>query len=299
MCGRVTPACGSAIRAVRLRCRPDPMRATTDTQAGEQYVDVEGIRIRVAVRGEGSPLLLVMGLGGNLEMWEPFRRALGPGIQTIAFDAPGVGSSTNWSWPRRMGGLARAVDRMVDALGYDAVDALGVSLGGALAQELVKQRPERVRRLVLAATAPGVPGLGGVPGNLRAMLMLATPRRYHDENYFRRIAPTLYGGAARRNGGLIEQQAHARLGNPPSWRGYAAQLYAIQGWTMIPWLRLVRQPTLVLAGDDDPIVPLVNGKILARLLPNARLHVIRGGGHLFLLEQAEESAAAVRAFLDG
>jgi poly(3-hydroxyoctanoate) depolymerase len=290
---------GASVPAV-LEDDQTQMSATMDSQTGRaRFVEVDGVRIRVAVRGAGPPLLLIMGLGGNLEMWEPFQRALGPGIETIAFDAPGVGSSTGWSRPRRMGGLARAVDRMVAALGYGAVDVLGVSLGGALAQELAKQRPERIRRLVLAATAPGVPGLGGVPGNPRAMLTLATPRRYHDEEYFRRVAPTLYGGASRRDGGLIEQQAHARLGNPPTWRGYAAQLYAIQGWTMLPWLRLLHHDTLVLAGDDDPIVPLVNGKILARLLPNATLHVVRGGGHLFLLEQAEESAAAVRAFLDG
>ena len=105
-----------------------------------------------------------MGIGGNIEMWEPFERALdGSGLQTITFDAPGVGESTSWRLPRRMGGLARTVDHLVGALGYEAVDVLGVSFGGALAQQLVRQSPDRVRRLVLAATAPGVPGLGGRP----------------------------------------------------------------------------------------------------------------------------------------
>ena len=74
-------------------------------------------------------------------------------------------------------------------------------------------------------------------------------------------------------------------------RGYAAQLYAITGWTSLPWLCRLRQPTLVLAGDDDPIVPLVNGRILARLIPDARLHVVRGGGHLFVLEHPARSPA--------
>ena len=100
-----------------------------------------------------------MGIGGNIEMWQPFEQALeGSGIQTITFDAPGVGESTNWRRPRRMGALARTVDRLVGALGYEAVDVLGVSFGGALAQQLARQFPDRVRRLVLAATAPGVSG---------------------------------------------------------------------------------------------------------------------------------------------
>ena len=80
-------------------------------------------------------------------------------------------------------------------------------------------------------------------------------------------------------------------------RGYLAQLYAIAGWTSLPWLSRLRQPTLVIAGDDDPIVPLVNGRLLNRLIPDARLHVVDGGGHLFLLERPAEIADLVTRFL--
>jgi poly(3-hydroxyalkanoate) depolymerase len=263
-----------------------------------RFVDVDGIRIRAAIRGAGRPLLLVMGIGGNIEMWRPFERALdGSGIQTITFDAPGVGESTNWRRPRRMGALARTVDRLIGALGYEAVDVLGVSFGGALAQQLVRQSPDRVRRLVLAATAPGIPGLGGVPGRPGAMLTLVTPLRYYSPAYFRKVAPTLYGGRIGREPELLAEQAHARMSRPPSPRGYFAQLYAMWGWTNVPWLRSIRHPTLVMAGDDDPIIPLANGRLLAKLIPLARLEVITGGGHLFLLEEAERSAALVREFL--
>jgi poly(3-hydroxyalkanoate) depolymerase len=262
------------------------------------FVDVDGIRIRASIRGEGRPLLLVMGIGGNIEMWQPFEQALdGSGIQTITFDAPGVGESTNWRRPRRMGALARTVDHLIGALGYEAVDVLGVSFGGALAQQLVRQSPDRVRRLVLAATCAGMPGIGGVPGRPGAMLALATPLRYYSPAYFREVAPTLYGGRIRREPELLAEQAHARMARPPSLRGYFAQLYAMGWWTNLPWLPFIEHPTLVMAGDDDPIIPLVNGRILARLMPHARLEVITGGGHLFLLEEAERSAALVREFL--
>jgi pimeloyl-ACP methyl ester carboxylesterase len=128
-----------------------------------EAIDVDGVRLRVAVRGTGQPLLLLTGIGGNLGMWGPFEDALDPDvIRTITVDAPGTGGSTEYCVPRRMHGLARTMDRMLDALGYDSVDLLGVSFGGVLAQQLAHQAPHRIRRLVLAATGPG---LGGVPAD--------------------------------------------------------------------------------------------------------------------------------------
>jgi poly(3-hydroxyalkanoate) depolymerase len=263
-----------------------------------RYVDAGGLRIRTSIRGSGRPLLLMMGIGGNIEMWEPFERELDhTKFQTVSFDAPGTGKSSGWKMPRRMSAVAALVDRLVAELGYEEIDVLGVSFGGALAQQYVRQSPQRVRRLILAATAPGMPGLGGVPGNPKAMIALATPLRYYSPGYLRKVAPTIYGGRIRREPDLLRQQTYARLLNPPSVRGYFGQMYAIQMWTNLPWLPRVRQPTLVLAGDDDPIIPLTNSRILAKLIPDARLEVIAGGGHLFLVEQPEESAAYVSRFL--
>ena len=260
-----------------------------------QYVDVDGVRLRVAVRGTGRPLLLLMGIGANIEMWGPFEDALDPRVvRTITVDAPGTGGSDGYRFPRRMSGLAHTMAQMLDALGHDRVDVLGVSFGGVLAQQLAHQAPDLVRRLVLAATGPG---LGGVPASPRVLLALATPRRYHQPDYFRQIAGRVYGGAARRDPDAMLHGSLARFTPPPSLGGYLAQLYAITGWTSLPWLRRLRQPTLVLAGDDDPIVPLPNGYLLRRLIPTARLHVVRGGGHLFLLEQPAEIAALVTDFL--
>ena len=141
------------------------------------------------------------------------------------------------------------------------------------------------------------PEIGGLPGRPSAMLALATPYRYYSPAYFRKVAPTLYGGRIRREPELMAEQAHARLVRPPSLHGYAAQLYAMSWWTNFPWLPFIQHPTLVMAGDDDPIIPVLNGRILAKLMPHARLEVITGGGHLFLLEEAERSAALVREFL--
>jgi len=260
-----------------------------------RFVDAGGVRLRTSVRGSGPPLLLITGLGASLDLGVPFERELAArGLQAISFDAPGIGRSSPYRWPPRMPGIARTVERVLDALGYDSVDVLGVSLGGVIAQQLAHQAPHRVRRLVLAATGPG---LGGLPGSPHVLLSLATPRRYYQPDYYRRIAGRVYGGAARRDPDALLHGSPARFIERPTPRGYFGQIYAITGWTSIPWLRTLRHQTLVLAGDDDPIVPLINGRILAWCIQGARLPVVRGGGHLFLLERPAEIAALVAGFL--
>ncbi|MCW2535330.1 MAG: Poly(3-hydroxyalkanoate) depolymerase [Modestobacter sp.] len=261
-----------------------------------RFVDVDGVRLRTSVRGSGRPLLLLTGIGASLELSLPLERPLNSrGVQTIALDAPGTGESTRYRRPRRMPGLARTVERALDVLGYDRLDVLGTSFGGVLAQQLAHQAPDLVRRLILAATGAGAPLLGGVPGSPRALVNLATPRRYRSLDHYRQVAGGLYGGTARQDPDALLHGSTARFIAAPTLRGYADQLYAISFWTGLPWLRRLRQPTLVLVGDDDPIVPPVNGRILSRLIPHARLEVVPGG-HLFLLERPEEMAALIADF---
>ena len=278
---------------------PSPEVSTPD-QATLSFLDVDGVRLRVSVRGTGTPLLIITGIGASLDLTVPFERELTAlGIQAISFDAPGVGESTAYDWPRRMPGIARTVDGLLDGLGYNQVDVLGVSLGGVIAQQFAHQFPERVRRLVLCATGPGVVGLGGIPGSPRALLALANRRRYTSPEYYRRVAGSLYGGQARTDPDALLHGSVARFSQRPSLRGYLGQLYAISFWTGVPWLWRLRQPTLVLTGDDDPIIPVLNGKILTRCIPDARLHIMKGGGHLFLLERPAETAELVADFLHG
>jgi poly(3-hydroxyalkanoate) depolymerase len=269
-----------------------------------RFVDVDGVRLLTSVRGPGPsrttgpPLLIITGLGASLQMAEPFERELTThGRRTVSFDAPGVGESTSYRWPRRMPGIVNTIEQMLDTLGFQQVDVLGVSLGGVIAQQFAHQAPQRVRRLILAATGPGVVGLGGVPGSPRALLSLATRRRYTSPDYYRRIAGNLYGGEARKDPDALLHGSIARFSKAPSLAGYLGQLYAISFWTAIPWLRGLTQPTLVLAGDDDPIIPVINGRILGWCIPDARLHIVRGGGHLFLLERPAEIALLVAEFL--
>ena len=149
-----------------------------------------GITLRVARCGEGPPLLLITGIGANIEMWGPFERVI-ENRELIAFDAPGAGLSERPRYPLRMRGLARVVAALLDGLGLDEVDVLGYSFGGGLAQELAYRSPDRVRRLILCATAQG---LVGVPPRPLPALLLATPARYYHPRLFRLTVHTSRAG---------------------------------------------------------------------------------------------------------
>jgi poly(3-hydroxyoctanoate) depolymerase len=169
-----------------------------------------------------------------------------------------------------------------------------VSWGGALAQEVAYRGGDRVRRLVLCATmAGGLP----VPGDPRVLAILATPLRYWSPSYLERVAPALYGPDVVGNPEMMAHQKRVRFTRAPSARGYVWQMLALRRFASVLWLHRLRQPTLVLAGDSDPIIPVTNGRILAGRIPNARLEVVPGG-HLFLLTHPAKMARRINAFLD-
>ena len=237
------------------------------------------------------PLLIFNGIGANMELLEPLLCAL-QGIETIVFDLPGTGGSALRKSPYRISGLARLAERLLRKLGYTApVDVLGVSWGGALAQQFAHSYPQHCRRLVLAATTPGVLM---VPGSPFLLAKLIAPRRYGDPKYLLKIAPDLYGGEVRRDPSVIMAYM-ARL-KRPHWLGYLYQQLAFCGWSSLLWLPRLRQPTLVLAGRDDPLAPLANSRILAWLIPRAKLHIVNDG-HLFLTTGSQSATPLIRQFL--
>lgn len=259
-----------------------------------QDLEIDGVSLHVSESGTGRPLLMIMGIGGHLGMWRPLEERLHPyGIRTITFDHPGTGDSSNYRRPRRLAGVVATIGMLLDQLGYEQVDVLGVSFGGGVAQQMAHQLPDRVRRLVLCATSPG---MVSAPGTPRALTALITPRRYWDRDYYEGVAASIYGGRTRADKDPVEH-ASARFTHPPSAKGYANQLWAATGWTSFHWLHTLPQPTLVMSGDDDPIIPLVNAHLLAWRIPNADLHVVRGGGHLFLVDQVEDVLPPLTDFL--
>jgi poly(3-hydroxyalkanoate) depolymerase len=260
-----------------------------------QYVNIGGYRIRVAVwpgDATSTPLLLLNGIGGNIELLRPFAEQFS-GTEMITFDVPGVGGSATTLLPYRLSDLARLVSRLIVQLGYEQVDALGVSWGGLLAQQFAHSFPARCRRLILAATSSGA---FAVPGNPYALLMLAEAARHADPSYLARHAGAIFGGVFRDNPDYV--LSHINEIMPPRTLGYLWQIIAATGWTSMPWLYTLRQPTLIMAGRDDPLVPAINARIMKYLIPDARLAIL-DCGHLFLMTQGELVTAVVRSFLAG
>ena len=258
-----------------------------------RLVEVGGHRLRVSVAGSGPPLLLLNGFGVSIELWNPLREAL-PGVRTIAFDPPGAGASSVPPLPVRIRGLAHLATRILDGLGCATADVLGVSMGGAVAQELAHRAPDRLHRAVLCATSCG---LGALPGNPLALALLANPMRNYSRRYARWAAPRMLGGRLRTSATAARTYVALRNSRPPDLRGFLWQMLGMSGWSSLPWLHTLRLPVLVLNGDDDPIVPMCNARLLASRIPGARLEVIRGGGHLFLLDSLDHAAPLIAQFL--
>ncbi|MGZ4508985.1 MAG: poly(3-hydroxyalkanoate) depolymerase [Blastococcus sp.] len=257
-----------------------------------------GRTLRVAVRPgtdrSTPPLLLMNGIGASLEVLQPFVDALDERRTVIRFDVPGVGGSPRPVVPYNLATFSPVVAGVLKRLELDAVDVLGLSWGGGLAQHFAVQHRRRVRRLVLAATGTGTLM---VPAHPRVLGRMLTPRRHRDPEYARQIAGEIYGGTVRTDPARAARALHTATRVGPK-RGYYYQLAASTGWTSLPFLRMIRQPTLVIAGDDDPIIPVVNARVMARLIPDARLHVY-SGGHIALITEADQIAKVVEGFLDG
>ena len=252
-----------------------------------------GHRICVTESGAGEPLLLVPGLGCNADMWAPFMAQF-PERRIISFDAPGTGRSSTPLYPVAVATLADLAAAVLDDRKVGAADVIGFSYGGAVAQQLALDHPERVRRLVLAATTCGV---GAIPGSLEAMAVLATPLRFYSPAYFERVAPAVYGGVTARDPAVRRLAMTARSRCPPSSYGYAMQLLGGAAWSSWAYLRAIPHETLVISGDDDPLVPVANARFLAKRIPRAQLEIVEEAGHLFLWDDAPNLGARIGRFV--
>lgn len=257
-----------------------------------ETLTVGGRSVSVARRsGTGRPLLVCNDFGLDHRALEPFCAALAR--PSIRFDGPGIGGVRGRASFQGMAAVAADLAELHAALGLARVDVLGVGWGGLLAQRFARDHADHVGRLVLVATASGALMLPGRLSSLRRLAWSGAPAGAVLDG---RDARQLFGGRRAEECDAVAAALH-RV-QAPTRRAHAAQLYAMAGFSSLPWLHRLAMPTLVLAADDDQIVPLVNARVLALLIPDARLSVMRGSGHWLLLERAEEAARRIEAFLD-
>jgi len=240
--------------------------------------------------GDARPILFFNGIGANLEMVAPLGEMLEGRSDLILFDMPGIGGSSTPRMPYRPRTVGKWAAAILDKLEYSDVDVMGVSWGGGAAQQFARDYPDRARSLVLLATSAG---MLMVPGNLSAIRRMAHPKRYIDPDYMMKNFETLYGDVADDHA-----EDHKNRIQAPTVRGYLYQLTAMAGWTSLHFLPFLKQPTLVMSGDRDHIVPLANARILKKAIPKSDLRIVKGGGHLFVVSRAKQVIPVITRFLD-
>jgi poly(3-hydroxyalkanoate) depolymerase len=259
----------------------------------ERHVAVLGQHIRVKVRpGTGVPLVLCNGIGTSLDVLDPLVAQLDPDSAVVRFDAPGIGGSSDSSVPYGFPYLAVVLGRLLRRLELEGpVDVLGFSWGGALAQQFAFQNPRRCRRLILTFTATGAIMVPARPSVLASML---SRRRFFGQHYGAATSES-DGGAT-----SADPSEPTRFSDRPTTAGtrtgYSHQLLAGAVWTSVFALPLIRQDTLIIAGTDDPIVPVANARIMAGLLPHATVHLHQGGRHMDLITDAAVLAPVIEEF---
>jgi len=266
------------------------------------YAELPATSLFYERRGTGAPLLLIQGMSGTQASWgEPFLRALEPLFDLVTYDHRGIGRSAPWRTPFTIVDLAQDARALLDHLGWEHAHVLGISMGGMVAQELALEHPERIRTLALGCTY-----CGGEQAALAGPEVLAMFRQ-------------AWGGGAAGPGGtpptpppggeglLGTLAAHLSSGTlarmalavPAPLGAILLQLQAVGGHDTSARLPGLRVPTLVLHGTRDPVLPAANGELIARLVPDARLELLDGAGHLFWLEQPGRTVELLREHARG
>ncbi len=259
----------------------------------------DGTSLYYERRGAGEPVLLVQGMSGTHLAWgEPFLGGLGDDLDVVAYDHRGVGESTPQDGPITIDQLADDAAGLIGALGWEDAHVVGISMGGMVAQELALRHPGRIRTLTLGCTYPG-----GAEGRLA------------DPALIQELAGALMSGdreLALRTG-FAANLSTAYVADEANWPAFHAmatelpvpvpvimlQMQAVMGHDASARLASIEAPTLVVHGTEDRMLPVENGKLIARLIPGARLELLDGVGHMFWWEEPERSAALVRSHVAG
>lgn len=234
--------------------------------------------------GDGETVLLIAGLALPGGSWWRTTPVLARRYRVLTYDHAGVGHS--WSLHGRFSTAAMADDALgvLDSAGVSRAHVYGASLGGLVAQQLATRHPERVRSLVLGATHPGraraKPPDGDVISFLRRRPLLPAREAAWA------CVPYNYGARCRRHqlDRIAEDIAH-RLEYPYARSAYRAQLFAGATHDAFKALSQLSLPTLVVHGREDRVIPVSNAEVLAAAIPDARLHLLDGVGHIYPTEE--------------
>jgi pimeloyl-ACP methyl ester carboxylesterase len=274
------------------------------THASAQRVTAEnGIEYAYRDLGESEvPLVLLQHFRGNLDNWDPaLIDSLAAERRVVTFDNAGVGA-TSGKTPNSIEAMAHDAIAFLDAMGFARIDLLGFSIGSFVAQEIALIRPDALRRVVLASSAPqGAPGMHGWAPEVIAAVGGREPNpQGYLEVFFAHTETSRAAG--QEAAGRIFGRSTDR-DEPTSWQTRQAQYDAICAWgipnhALLERVTGIQLPVFVANGDSDPMILPRYSHLLAGLLPDARLKIYSDSAHGFLFQHHSEFAADVHAFLE-
>lgn len=258
---------------------------------------VNGIKINYIDKGQGEPLVLISGAGSALGDWKAQIKEFQRLFRTIAFDNRGVGSSDKPPGPYSVKMMADDAIGLMNHLGIEKANIMGVSMGGMIAQEIAINYPERVDKVILGWTFAGRDKVSGFCDEFDKAVeeYLASARGRADQRQF---ANYLVGS-------IFNKQIN-RLFLPPLMRtmfmfylprGVVHQFEALFSFNAVDRLWLIKAPTLVVTGTMDRVIKPVSSEVIANLVPNSRLFKLPGGGHMIHQEMASVFNREVLSFL--
>ena len=264
-----------------------------------QHADVNGIKIAFGVLGSGPPLVLIMGYRLSSVAWPlDFIEALAERFTVVLFDNRGTGKSDKPTSGYEISNMAKDVGCLLDHLEISRANILGYSMGGAIAQEFVRQFPDRVLSLVLCATMCGGPRATYAPASVARVMRELDGLK--PEEIARRIWSVTYSpGYLEKHRELAENQMRREIAAPTPLHAADLQYQAFAEFDCSKALPNIRVPTLVLTGDLDRLISPRNSQFIASLIPGATLIVIPGCGHRMMWEATDECVEFVTEFLTG
>ena len=261
-------------------------------------VKVNDIQIYYEVRGEGFPLVMIMGISGNVDWWNPrMVQELSKNFKIVMFDSRGAGRTevSNREYTIKL--FADDTAGLMDALGISRAHVFGVSMGGAIAQELVLNHLEKVEKLVLCSTSCG--GTKSVPASEEVLGRFGADRSgLSPEEICRRGNPLIFAeDFIQKNPDFVELFVQRVLMAPISNESFMRRLVAVRKFDTYDRLPQIRVPTLILHGKRDILVPPENGSILAEAIPNAKLVYFEKSAHGLMYEEMERMIRVLSDFL--
>ncbi|MGQ9459741.1 MAG: alpha/beta fold hydrolase [Candidatus Bathyarchaeaceae archaeon] len=260
-------------------------------------VKVNDIQIYYEMYGEGFPLVMIMGLGANIDWWDPrLIQELSKKFKLVMFDNRGSGRTDISDRQYSIKLFAEDTAGLMDALRISRAHILGISMGGMTAQELVLNYPEKVEKLVLCSTNCG--GAKSVLASQEILEILTADRSaLSPEEIVRATIPLLFTeDFIKENPDFVELSIQQMLRAPISNEGFMRQLNAIMEFDTYERLPQIKVPTLVLHGKRDILVPPENGAILAKAIPNAKLVYFENSAH-GLIEEMEKVISVLLDFV--